>query len=78
VEYKESRIGGRYGRRLARLAKKAQAFHDVRPQHRITKIMIDDGKSENPLIIYEPNVKTGCAGVMQRIQWGLKHIFNIY
>lgn len=78
VQYHEVRIGGRYGRRLARLATRAKRYHDAKPQHRITKIKIDPGPEKEPFIIYETTIKQGLAGVEQKMIWSMKRFFSIY
>ena len=78
AQYKESRIGERYGRRLARLATRAKMYHDINPQHRVTKIKIDPGPGQEPFIVYETTIKKGFGGIKQKICWNIRRLFRLY
>jgi len=76
INYKESEIGGRYGRRIRRLDERAKRFHDIRPHQRITKIKVQN--KDGSYVIYETKIKSGCSGIMQRVVWRIKYILHIY
>lgn len=78
MEYRESRIGSRYGRRLLRLDRRAKIYHDINPQHRKTKIMIDPGPGKTPYVIYETKLEKGLKGVKQKIIWAIRRYFHVY
>lgn len=78
VNYHEARIGGRYGRRLIRLAARAKNYHDIHPQHRQTKIKIYQGSEKPEVTIYETKIKKGLNGILQRINWNIRRFFGIY
>jgi len=75
--FQEQRIGGRYGRRLLRIEKRAKMYHDVRPQHRRTVIKLYEGQGRS-IVVYETEFKSGWAGVFQKINWLVRDLFNIY
>lgn len=74
--YHESRIGGRYARRVGWLAQRAKLFHDINPIHRTLVIRLDVGKESIP--IYQTEVKEGIAGLFQRIVWLIRRRLRIY
>lgn len=78
VKYHESRIGGRYGRRLEHLFIRAKKYHDISSQHRITKIKIDPGFNKDSFVIYETTIDKGWSGSIQKINWWLRKLFNIF
>lgn len=78
LRLQEQRIGGRYGRRLLRIEKRAKLYHDVRPQHRRTIIKLYSGEEGESLVVYETEFKNGWAGVIQRICWFVRDLFNLY
>lgn len=77
-KYHESRIGGRYGRRIGRLAKRAERYHDSNPQYRVTKIKIDPGSGKEPFIVYQTTIEKGLDGIKQKISWIIRRFFRIY
>lgn len=74
VKYHEEKIGGRYGRRLEKLARQAQFYHDAKPDHRVTKIKI----SPSNKVVYETRVPVGFPGLMRRVSWLYARTFNKY
>jgi hypothetical protein len=77
AKYQEQRIGGRYGRRIARLDSRAKQFHDIRPHQRINAIRLDQG-SKGSIVIYETDRLNHFRGVIQRIRWWIKYSLGRY
>lgn len=77
LQYQENRIGGRYGRRLFNLDKRAKRYHDIRPIHRKTKIRLLEG-SCGSTTIYETARKQGCRGILQQTEWFIRDIFKLF
>ncbi len=78
ISYNENLIGGRYGRRIARLVTKAKRYHDSNKKHRVTQIKIYSIKGKEPFLIYETNIRTGLHGLFQKLVWMLRRVFKIY
>jgi len=78
VRYRESRVGGRYGRRLDRLDIRAKTFHDANPQHRTSAIKFYPGPGKEPIIIYQTTIKKGLDGLKQKINWNIRRLFSVY
>ena len=78
ITFQESRIGGRYGRRIERMALRAKLYQDINPYHRATKIRIDLNHGREPTVIYETSINSGLKGLWQRIIWFLRRIFRVY
>lgn len=76
MDYQELKIGGRYGRRVRKLAKRAKKYHDVNPMHRIHPIKLTQG--DKTIIIYETKYYDGFAGIIQKLEWYLRRKFKIY
>lgn len=78
VEYHESLTGGRYGRRLERLKRRAELYHDIHPMHRKDPpIMVHSGKGK-PVKVYETHKKQCFKGVMQKVIWFFRRHLHIY
>ena len=77
LKYQETRIGGRYGRRLLQLAARAKRYHDTRAVHRKTKIGIFEG-SRGSTVIYETVTKKGWRRLLQQAGWYIKEALNIF
>ncbi len=77
VKYHETRIGGRYAKRLERLERRAKLYHDIHPMHRKTVILLDTGKGE-PVKVYETHKKQHFKGVMQKVIWFFRRRLCIY
>lgn len=77
VKYQERLIGGRYGRRVERLANRAKAFHDIRSHQRCHQLFITDGTGQSKLI-YKTSIKGGFSGCWQQIVWFIKRMFHAY
>lgn len=77
VQTEERRIGGRYGRRLKLLEKRAQRYHDVRPQHRITQIKLYR-PTTGSIVIYQTKHRRHIWGIAQRIYWRAKDLARVY
>lgn len=67
VRHEESKIGGRYGRRIERLDKRAKLYHDINKKHRITVIKIPIGTETR--VIYETKIEVGLKRIQQKIKW---------
>lgn len=76
AEYRERCLGGRYGRRVAQLDRRARLFHDVMPQHRATSLRISWRSKQ--MTVYRTTVKPGGAGVLQRVGWGIRRVLKLY
>lgn len=76
LRWEESRIGGRYGRRLLRIANRARRYHDARPIHRTTAITLRRGTTIHE--VYRTRTRHGWRGVAQRIGWVLRSRFKRY
>lgn len=77
LQYQETRIGGRYGRRLFQLDERAKRYHDIRAVHRKTIISIFEG-SRGSTVIYETAQKRGWRRSPQQALWYLKDFLNIF
>lgn len=77
AKYHETRIGGRYARRLERLDRRAKLYHDINPKHRETVIRLDTGKGE-PVKVYETHKEQGLKGFVQEVIWFFRRCFGIY
>jgi len=78
AKYQEQMIGSRYARRVALLDKRAKLYHDIYPQHRITKIKFYQSSQDKSIVIYETKFKKGWMGFLQRISRFFRRIFQIY
>lgn len=77
VKYHESRIGGRYGRRVERLAKRARRYHDIRPLQR-SAIRLDRGEKTLSVVVYETRLQRGVRGWLQRTGWCFRNMMKLY
>lgn len=73
----EIQIGGRYGRRLDRLERRAKLYHDLSPWHRRTTIKLYRGKQESKEI-YRTAFQHGFKGILQRLTLLIRRIFQLY
>jgi hypothetical protein len=74
MEWEEKRSGGRYGRRLLRLDKRARRYHDMRAIHRSTVISLT--RDDRQYHIHQSTIETGWQGRRQRLVWFLRWTFN--
>jgi hypothetical protein len=77
AESKERLLGTRYGRRLARLDRRAKLYHDLMPDHRVTEVLLPH-KSDKPIVIYKTIKAKGFRGLIQRSMWRFRRFFAIY
>jgi hypothetical protein len=77
ARFHEIRIGGRYGRRLERLERRAKLYHDIYPRHRKTIIKLYRGEQESKKI-YSTVFYPGLKGVSQRLILLMRRIFQLY
>lgn len=77
IEFQESQIGGRYGRRVLRLARKAKLYHDSHPHQRANVIKLYTGKES--IVIYKTEMQTGfLTKKAQLFEWWLRRRFGWY
>lgn len=78
LRMQEAKIGGRYGRRIARIDRRAKLYHDIRPQQRRTKIMLHNPADSSSRLVYESEIKSGVGGLLQQLSWFVRDIFSIF
>ncbi|MFT3784910.1 MAG: hypothetical protein QM770_01930 [Tepidisphaeraceae bacterium] len=78
IEFQESRIGGRYGRKLVQLMHRAQLYHDCDPRHRVTKVKLFKKGLRNGEVIYETKRHPGLTGAWQRVYWFYIRVLRRY
>jgi len=77
IRYHESRIGGRYGRRLEKLARRAKLYHDIHPKHRKTVILLDSG-GDTPDVVYKTGMGKGLGRLLRRKKWFFRRRLRLY
>ena len=77
ITFHEEMLGARYGRRIKKLAKRAQRFHDVRPFQRKKAIKLYDA-SGRQFIVYQTKQPRGIIGIITRIKWFLIYHLHLY
>ncbi len=77
LEYQESKLGARYGRRIIRLSDKAKRYHTCHKHHRINSIKIFDNVKEDEIFrtSYYDNF---ILKYYQKFSWLLRRKFNYY
>jgi hypothetical protein len=76
LRYEESKIGGRYGRRLLRIANRARRYHDMRSIHRTTMITVRRGATVHE--VYRTQLRQGWRGLLQRTRWAVQFRLKRY
>jgi len=74
---KESQLGGRYGRRIIKLAKRAKQYHDSNSHHRISCIKLHNGTTN--IEIYKTEFQAGfLTKRAQKLEWWMRNNFGWY
>lgn len=77
IKYQQSLLGGRYGKRIIKMAQNAKRYHDCIPEHRRTIIYLYDNK--NRVYVYKTKLsKNKGLRIFYYFKWWIVRMFNIY